>query len=223
MTSHARLRLAVLISGSGTNLQAILNRFNAGDERDVARVELVISDRNTARGLDRARRAGAEPTVILPSDFASDELFGEELMRCFKRHDIEYVVLAGYLRMIPLTVVRAWRNRIINIHPALLPLFGGRGMYGKRVHEAVLASGMKVSGATVHFVDEEFDHGPIIAQRAVPVYSDDTAASLAARVLEVEHVLLPEVIGSIADGRVSVRKGIVEVKRLAAEEPDNNS
>ena len=223
MTSHARLRLAVLISGSGTNLQAILNRFNAGDERDVARVELVISDRNTARGLDRARRAGAEPTVILPSDFASDELFGEELMRCFKRHDIEYVVLAGYLRMIPLTVVRAWRNRIVNIHPALLPLFGGRGMYGKRVHEAVLASGMKVSGATVHFVDEEFDHGPIIAQRAVPVYSDDTAASLAARVLEVEHVLLPEVIGSIADGRVSVRKGIVEVKRLVAEEPDNNS
>lgn len=96
-------------------------------------------------------------------------------------------------------------------------------MYGKRVHEAVLASGMKVSGATVHFVDEEFDHGPIIAQRAVPVYSDDTAASLAARVLEVEHVLLPEVIGSIADGRVSVRKGIVEVKRLVAEEPDNNS
>ncbi len=223
MTSHARLRLAVLISGSGTNLQAILDRFHDGDERDVARVELVISDRDAAQGLDRARKAGAETTVISPSDFAGGDSFGEELMRCFKQRDIEYVVLAGYLRMIPLMVVRAWRNRIVNIHPALLPLFGGRGMYGKRVHEAVLASGMKVSGATVHFVDEEFDHGPIIAQRAVPVYSDDTAASLAARVLEVEHALLPDVIASIAYGRVSVRKGIVEVKRLDTEGPGNNS
>ncbi|MFC1544975.1 phosphoribosylglycinamide formyltransferase, partial [Gemmatimonadota bacterium] len=121
--------------------------------------------------------------------------------------------LAGYLKMVPPNVVAAYSNRMINIHPALLPAFGGQGMYGRRVHEAVLASGAKLSGPTVHFVNEEYDRGPIIAQRAVPVYHDDTPEQLAARVLEQEHELLPEVVELIATGRVEVIDGRVRVER----------
>ena len=215
MEDQNRLRLAVLVSGRGSNLQAIIDRFHGGRGRGVE-VVLVVSDREGAYGLERARKAGIETMVIAPADYGGPEAFGEKLMEAFERCEVDYVVLAGYLKMIPKNVVRCYRNRIINIHPALLPLFGGSGMYGIRVHRAVLESGMKVSGATVHFVDEIYDHGPIIAQETVPVFGDDTPESLAARVLEVEHRLLPHAIELIASGRVSVREGIAYVQR---EEP----
>lgn len=212
MEPRTPLRLAVLVSGRGSNLQALLDRFH-GDSpgRRLAEVRLVLSDREGAYGLERAAKAGVEAEVIEAGGFDSSEAFGEAVIETFGRHGVDCVVLAGFLRMIPGNVIEAYRDRVVNIHPALLPLFGGKGMYGRRVHAAVLESGMKVSGATVHFVDEAYDHGPIIAQEAVPVRHLDTAESLAERVLEVEHSLLPRVIGWIANGWVSVRGRIVDV------------
>lgn len=218
MSDRNPLKLAVMVSGSGSNLQAIIDRFHREDKdtRTVS-VVLVISDREGAYGLERARNAGIDTIVIAPSDYSGSDAFGEKLIETYKRYEIEYIVLAGYLKMIPANVVKCYRNRIINIHPALLPLFGGKGMYGIRVHRAVLESGMKVSGASIHFVDEIYDHGPIIAQRTVPVYSDDTPESLAARVLEVEHRLLPDAIELIASESVSIEEGIARVKRAKPE------
>lgn len=214
MNDRNQLRLAVLVSGSGSNLQAIIDRFHCVDEGErIVRVVLVVSDREGIFGLERAQNAGIETIVIVPADYGGSEEFGEKLIEEFKRYEIEYIVLAGYLKMIPANVVKCFRNRIINIHPALLPLFGGKGMYGIRVHRAVLESGMKVTGATIHFVDEIYDHGPIIAQETVPVYSDDTPESLASRVLEIEHRLLPKAIEQIASGSVSIEEGIARVKR----------
>jgi phosphoribosylglycinamide formyltransferase-1 len=219
MDNQDPLKLSVLVSGSGSNLQAIIDKFHSSEHGlELASVNLVISDRENAFGLERAQKAGIDTMVIPPTDFASGHEFGENLIEAFKRYEIDYVVLAGYLKMIPPNVIQYLRNRMINIHPALLPLFGGKGMYGIRVHKAVLESGMKVSGATIHFVDEEYDHGPIIAQQTVPVFSSDTPESLAARVLEVEHVLLPRAIELIAEGRVTVEEGIVNVAVDAEEE-----
>jgi phosphoribosylglycinamide formyltransferase-1 len=212
MDARLPLRLAVLVSGRGSNLQTLLDRFHGdADSRRLAEVRLVLSDRDTAFGLERAERAGIDTAVVAPGDFRSPEEFGEKLIEAFKRFEVDYVVLAGFLRMIPENVIAAYRHRVINIHPALLPLFGGKGMYGRNVHAAVLESGMKVSGATVHFVDEKYDHGPIIAQETVPVRHGDTPESLADRVLEVEHALLPRVVAWLAEGRVSVRGRIVDV------------
>jgi len=181
----------VLVSGGGTNLQALLDALQQSPRARVARV---ISSRPDAGALDRARRA-AVPTTVLrdPADAA-------ELLAALG--DAELVVLAGYLKLIPAPVVSRFRGRMINIHPALLPDFGGPGMHGRRVHEAVLASGAKESGVTVHFVDEHFDRGPIIAQERVPVQKDDSAETLAARVLEAEHRLLPQVVLDLA-GRIA--------------------
>jgi formyltetrahydrofolate-dependent phosphoribosylglycinamide formyltransferase len=155
-----------------------------------ARVTHVLSNRSDAAALDRARRAGVRTTVLQnPAD-------ADELLAALA--DADLVVLAGYLKLLPTPVVRRFRQRAINIHPALLPAFGGPGMYGRRVHEAVLASGASESGATVHYVDEQFDRGPIIAQQTVPVLPDDTADSLAHRVIEAEHELLPQVVLDLA-------------------------
>lgn len=156
-----------------------------------ARVTHVVSNRADAGALERARQAGVRTTVLAdPADV-------EELLRALA--DADLVVLAGYLKLIPARVVARFRQRTINIHPALLPAFGGPGMYGRRVHEAVLASGAVQSGATVHYVDEQFDRGPIIAQRTVPVLPDDTPDTLAQRVLAVEHELLPQVVAELAN------------------------
>ncbi len=181
------VRVAVLVSGGGTNLQALLDTLH---DSPIARIARVISSRPDAGALERARRAGVPTTVLRdagdPAEVLS-ALTGAQL-----------VVLAGYLKLVHASVVARFRGRIINIHPALLPDFGGAGMYGRRVHEAVLASGAKESGATVHFVDEEFDRGAIIAQEKVPIEAGDTPDTLAARVLEAEHRLLPRVILEIA-------------------------
>jgi len=181
------VRVAVLVSGSGSNLQALLDALRPGGP---AHVVHVISSRPGAGALERARKAGVPTTVLADTQDAA------ELLAALR--DTDLAVLAGYLHRIPPAVVARFRLRLINIHPALLPAFGGPGMYGRRVHEAVLASGAPISGATVHYVDEEYDRGPIIAQWPVPVRAGDTPESLAVRVLEVEHRLLPRVVLELA-------------------------
>jgi len=187
VTSKGPVRVAVLVSGGGTNLQALLDQLQ---HSPVARVARVISNRADAGALERARKAGV-PTTVLRD--AKDPV---ELHTALAHAQL--VVLAGYLKLVHPSVVARFRGRMINIHPALLPDFGGAGMYGHRVHEAVLASGAKESGPTVHFVDEEFDRGKIIAQERVPVMAGDTPETLAARVLEAEHRLLPRVVLELA-------------------------
>jgi len=179
--------VAVLVSGGGTNLQALLDALR---DSGTARVTRVVASGAAAGALERARRAGV-PTVVL-----TDPANPAEIVTA--TGDARLVVLAGYLKRIPPVAVARLRWRVINIHPALLPAFGGPGMYGRRVHEAVLASGVALSGATVHYVDEEYDRGPIIAQWPVPVRPDDTPDTLAGRVLEVEHRLLPQVVLELA-------------------------
>ncbi len=183
------VRVAVLVSGGGTNLQALLEALH---ESRIAQVVRVISNRPDAGALARARRAGVATTVLRNVNDPG------ELVTALG--DAQLVVLAGYLKLVHASVVARFRGRMINIHPALLPDFGGPGMYGRRVHEAVLASGAKESGATVHLVDEEFDRGEIIGQERVPVEPGDTPDALAARVLAAEHKLLPKVVLDLAKG-----------------------
>ncbi len=183
------VRVAVLVSGGGTNLQALLDALH---ESRIAQVVRVISNRPDAGALARARRAGVATTVLRNVNDPG------ELVTALG--DAQLVVLAGYLKLVHASVVARFRGRMINIHPALLPDFGGPGMYGRRVHEAVLASGAKESGATVHLVDEEFDRGEIIGQERVPVEPGDTPDALAARVLAAEHKLLPKVVLDLAKG-----------------------
>jgi len=178
-------RVAVCVSGGGSNLQALMDRLR-GEEP--ARVVLVLSNRPDAGGLERAKAAG------VPAEVLSDPSDASEWITRLGRREVDLLVLAGYLKLVPPGVVKKYAGRIVNIHPALLPDFGGAGMYGRRVHQAVLASGAAESGPTVHLVDEEYDRGAILAQRRVPVRADDTPETLAARVLAEEHRLLPEVV-----------------------------
>ena len=181
-------RLAVLASGRGSNLQAILDHFDNIARERVAKVVLVASNRSDSPALIRAATASID---IASFDAADD---GSQLLELLRRFRIDLVVLAGYLKRVPPPVIREYAGRIINIHPALLPAFGGEGMYGARVHEAVLASGARESGVTVHVVDNDYDRGPIVAQWRVPVEESDTPESLAARVLAVEHIVYPRVV-----------------------------
>jgi formyltetrahydrofolate-dependent phosphoribosylglycinamide formyltransferase len=195
-----RARIAVLASGGGTNLQAILDHLDRLGDRRCGDVVLVASDRADAGALARARINGIVAEVLATPRKAEGAAVGPLL----EEHGVELVVLAGYLRRVPDEVVHRYAGRMINVHPALLPSFGGAGMYGMRVHEAVLASGASITGVTAHFVDEEYDRGPIIAQWPVPVLSGDDSASLAARVLRVEHVLYPRVVDGVAGGRLTL-------------------
>jgi len=191
-------RIAVLASGGGTNLQALLDYFDAQGDQRAATVALVASDRVAAGALDRARKHGV-PAIALDATQR-----GDAMTALLASHEIDYIALAGYLRFVPASVTRQWRGRIVNVHPSLLPAFGGAGMYGIRVHQAVIESGVRITGVTVHFVDEEFDHGPIIAQAPVAVMPEDTAEGLAARVLAVEHTLYPPTVDAVARGRVTL-------------------
>ena len=175
----------MLASGHGSNLQALLDALS-GDAP--GRIVLVVSDHKDAGALERARKAGAAAEWV-PADAG-----GDALLALLGRHQIGLVVLAGYLKKVPARVVAAFKGRMLNVHPALLPAFGGPGMFGRHVHEAVIRSGARVSGVTVHAVDEQYDHGPILAQWPVPVRAGDTPETLAARVLAVEHRLLPAVV-----------------------------
>ena len=185
-------RLAVLASGRGSNLQAIIEHFDSLARERVATVALVASNRADSLSLLLAETASIE---IAHFD-ASDD--GSELLALLHKFRIDLVVLAGYLKRIPPKVIREYTGRIMNIHPALLPAFGGEGMYGARVHEAVIASGAEETGVTVHLVDDVYDRGPIVAQWRVPVDKSDTVDSLAARVLNIEHVVYPRAVEMVA-------------------------
>ena len=170
------------------------------------RIVVVIGTRADAPALERARAGGAAVVVVSPRKYEGDAAaYGEALLRQLRRHDVSLVCLAGYMLRLPPAVVAAYPLRVMNVHPALLPLFGGRGMYGEHVHRAVLESGMKVSGCTVHFVDEQYDTGPIIVQSAVPVLDEDTPQSLAARILPEEHRAYVEAVRAFAAGRLRIQ------------------
>jgi formyltetrahydrofolate-dependent phosphoribosylglycinamide formyltransferase len=193
-----RARIAVLASGGGSNLQAILDHLSAlGDARH-GDVVLVASNRPDAGALGRAARAGV-PHAVIQSPHAPH---GLELGAALAAHEVQLVALAGYMRLVPADVTAAYRGRMLNVHPALLPEFGGPGMYGPRVHRAVLRAGAKFSGPSVHFVDEVYDHGALIAQWPVPVLPHDDEHALAARVLRAEHLLYPRVVDAVAAGEV---------------------
>ena len=190
-------RLAVFASGGGSNLQAIIDHLHSLGAHAPAVLALVVSDRVSAGALARARAAEV-PAVWVAKD-RSHELSG-----ILERHAVTHIALAGYLRLVPASVTTAYRSRIVNVHPALLPAFGGSGMYGHHVHEAVIKRGARVSGPTVHFVDAHYDEGPIIAQWPVPVLEHDTPESLAARVLRAEHALFPRCIEALCAARITL-------------------
>ena len=193
------LKVAVLVSGGGTNLQAILDSIKDGRITNAEVVE-VISNNKGAYALERAAKAGIKNLCISPKDFESRELFHEALLAELKASGAELVVLAGYLVAIPESIVKAFPRRIINIHPSLIPSFCGKGFYGLKVHEGALARGVKVTGATVHYVDEGTDTGPIIMQKAVEVLEGDTPEILQRRVMEqAEWIILPAAINKIAN------------------------
>lgn len=189
-------RLAVLASGGGTNLQALLDHFN-GSSSPTARVSLVLSNRSDAGAIERADKAGVDHIVF---DAAAEDL-GSVLLERLDAARIDLIVLAGYLKLVPLVVVQRYAGRMINIHPALLPAFGGTGLYGLRVHRAVIDSGATISGATVHLVTERYDEGRILGQWPVPVLPGDSPERLAARVLRAEHALLPAVVEAMVGDR----------------------
>ncbi len=194
------MNIAVFASGRGSNFQAILNAIDAG--LLPARIAVLISNKSDAGAFEIARARNIPTSHLSLKLFASEEKFAEAMLHVLSEHQTEFIALAGYLKRIPVQVVLQYHNRMANIHPALLPAFGGAGMYGHYVHEAVLASGVKVSGATVHVVNEEFDRGPIIMQKTVDINPEDTPDSLAAKVLTVEHEIFPLALKAFAEGRV---------------------
>lgn len=203
------LRLAICASGRGTNFEAILEAIRSG--RLDAHVEMVISNNLNAGVMEIARRSGIPTLHVDEQRYSCVEEFSHRWLIELSQRSVNFIALAGYLKKVPPGVVHAFRNRILNIHPALLPSFGGPGMYGRYVHEAVLARGCRVSGATVHIVDEEFDNGPIVMQRCVEVLDDDTPETLAARVLKIEHKIYPEALQFFAENRVVVEGRRVKI------------
>jgi phosphoribosylglycinamide formyltransferase 1 len=195
-----RSRIAVLASGGGSNLQAIIEHLERLGERRGGDVVIVASDQPAAGALDRATRRGI-PTAVLGSSKNPD---GAPLDGVLEAHEVDLIVLAGYLRLVPAETVQKFEGRMINVHPALLPAFGGAGMYGARVHREVLASGVRVTGVTAHFVDAQYDRGTIIAQWPVPVFTSDDSSTLGARVLRVEHLVYPRVVDAVASGRTTL-------------------
>ena len=204
------LRVGVMVSGGGTNLQAILDAIDSGKITN-AKVEVVISNNPGAYALERARNHGIEAVCISPKSFENRAAFNEAFLKKTDEYDLDLIVLAGFLVTIPEEMIRKYRNKIINIHPSLIPSFCGVGYYGLKVHEAALARGVKVTGATVHYVDEGVDSGPILLQKAVEVQPGDTPQVLQRRVMEqAEWLLLPQAVDDIANGRICVVDGKVK-------------
>ena len=205
------LKVAVLVSGGGTNLQAILDAIDNGTITN-AKVEVVISNNKNAYALERAKNHEIEALCISPKDYETRDAFNEAFLEKLDSYNPDLIVLAGFLVVIPEQMIAKYRNRIINIHPSLIPSFCGTGYYGLKVHEGVLNRGVKVTGATVHFVDEGTDTGPIILQKAVEVQQDDTPEILQRRVMEqAEWIIMPKAIDLIANGKVSVVDGRVRI------------
>lgn len=206
------LKAAVLVSGGGTNLQAIIDAIENQTITNTG-ISVVISNNKNAYALERAKQHGIEALCISPKDFETREAFNQAFLEKLNSYQVDLVVLAGFLVVIPEMMIKKYPNRIINIHPSLIPSFCGTGFYGLKVHEGVLNRGVKVTGATVHFVDEGTDTGPIILQKAVEVQQDDTPEVLQRRVMEqAEWKILPEAINLIANGKVSVEDGKVIIR-----------
>jgi formyltetrahydrofolate-dependent phosphoribosylglycinamide formyltransferase len=213
---HSPIRLAVLLSGSGTTLQNLLDRIAAGTLQ--AEIACVVSSRADAFGLTRARQAGVPAFVVERKACASRDEFGARIFAHCRAAEVDLVCLAGFLQLVP--IPDDFLNRVLNIHPALIPAFCGKGFHGLAVHRAALETGVKVSGCTVHFADNEYDHGPIVSQRVVPVLDDDTPESLAARVFAQECEAYPEVIRWFAQGRLRIEGRRV---RVMGERPERGA
>ena len=206
------LRILVCVSGGGTNLQAVIDAIGSGSLTNTDIIG-VISNNKNAYALTRAEQNGIDAVCVSPKDFPDREAFNRAFLEKVNEYHPDLIVLAGFLVAIPAAMIESYRNRIINIHPSLIPSFCGVGFYGLKVHEAALARGVKVTGATVHFVDEGTDTGPIILQKSVQVHQDDTPKTLQQRVMEeAEWQLLPQAIDMIANGRISVEDGKVRYK-----------
>lgn len=198
------LRIAVLVSGGGTNLQAIIDSMKQGKITNTE-IGVVISNKEQAYALDRAKQHGIKTAVVSPKEYPNREEFDRALLKTIDSYQVDLIVLAGYLVILPKILIEKYPNRIVNIHPSLIPSFCGPGFYGLRVHEAVLERGNKITGATVHFVDEGTDTGPIILQKAVRVYEQDTPQDLQKRVMEeAEWLILPEAINFIANNKIRI-------------------
>ena len=197
-------RIAVLISGQGrgSNMQAIMDGCKSGKIN--GEVALVIGVNDTAPAMCRARAAGVTAVSVCPKSYTGEVDYESALLTQLQQHNIDLICLAGYMRVLGRRIIAAYRDRIMNVHPALIPSFCGKGMYGRHVHEAVIARGVKFTGATVHFVDEDYDSGPIIIQTIVAVDADDTAGSIAAKVLEAEHAAYTDAVSLFAQGRLRV-------------------
>ena len=204
------MNIAVFASGRGSNFQAILNALHRGFLP--ATVTLFVSNNAGAGAFEIARSHNIPALHLSRHQFSSEEAYITAMLATLRDHRVELIALAGYMKLIPAPVIRAFRNKILNVHPALLPAFGGKGMYGRHVHQAVLDSGVKVSGATVHLVDEEYDRGPIVLQKAVAVEPSDTPETLAAKVLKIEHEIYPAVLTAFAERRVSFHERIVWIQ-----------
>lgn len=203
------LNIAVLVSGGGTNLQAIIDSIADGRITDT-RIDIVVSNNPRAYALERAAAAGIETVCISPKSYTDRRTFNQSLTDYLVKRHVDLIVLAGFMVVLPEVLIRTFPNRIINIHPSLIPSFCGKGYYGLHVHEAALARGVKISGATVHFVDEGTDTGPIILQQAVAVEQDDTPETLQRRIMEqAEWQIMPRAINLIAHGKVKVKDGKV--------------
>ena len=205
------LNIGVLVSGGGTNLQKLIDAQAAGEIKN-GQLRVVIASRPDAYALERAKKAGIEAITLRRKDYPDVDTYSQALIDALQERQVDLVVLAGFLTITGDNFVEAFRNRIINVHPALLPAFGGKGYYGLYVHEAVLARGVKVTGATVHFVNEVCDGGPIILQKAVAVKEGDTPETLQRRVMEeAEWILLPQAVSLFCQGKLSVEDGVVHI------------
>jgi phosphoribosylglycinamide formyltransferase-1 len=207
-----RIKIGVLISGSGTNLQSLIDNIEQGFVK--GEISVVISNKENAYGLERARQHNIDAVFINQKKFESFRKFNDEIIEVLKSHNVDLVILAGYLKLLSNKFIETYRNKIINIHPSLIPSFCGKGFYGIHVHEAVIEYGVKVSGATVHFVDEGADTGPIIMQETVEVNYDDNKETLQQKVLKVEHKLLPLAVKYFCEGKLQVKGRKVRIKEL---------
>ncbi|HAJ79779.1 MAG TPA: phosphoribosylglycinamide formyltransferase [Fibrobacteres bacterium] len=197
------LKCAVFASGGGSNFQALIDRKKSGDL--IVDFKLLICNNPAAGAIERAKNNNIKYIHLAPSHFSDEASYIKVLLDTLKENETELIILAGYMKKIPQEVIAAYPDAIINIHPALLPAFGGKGLYGEKVHQAVLDYGAKISGVTIHYIDGQYDHGPVIYQQTVPVLDSDDAHSLAGRVLELEHDSYWKVVAAIAGGAISVK------------------
>lgn len=205
-----QIKIGILVSGSGTNLQSIINSAESGFIN--GKIQVVISNKENAYGLQRARNHNIDAVFINEKNYSNIEEYNEAIIKELKSQDVELVVLAGYIKILTNKFIETYSNKIINIHPSLIPSFCGKGYYGLKVHEAAINYGVKLSGATVHFVNEEADNGPIIFQESVSVHYDDTAVTLQERILEVEHKLLPLALKYYCENKIEVVGRKVKIK-----------